>query len=114
MSQPDHPSCKAGNYSQRQNNPMPASLDLTSPTVLLYGGLTAMVAVVAILWKLVMARSAKCEADNVVMAANNLKLTEEVGEIRGQLMALCAMIRGCNVQGCVLAKSKLPEFNHND
>ena len=90
---------------------MPTNLDLTSPTVLLYGGLTAMAAVVAILWKLVMARASKCEADNVTMAAHNLKLTEEVGEIRGQLMALCAMIRGCNVQGCVLSKSKLPDMN---
>lgn len=93
---------------------MPASLDLTSPTVLLYGGLTVMTGVVLVLWKMVMARSAKCEADNIAMAANNLKLTEEVGVIKGQLMALCAMIRGCNVQGCVLSKAKLPEFNAND
>ena len=70
-----------------------------------------MTGVVVILWRIVIARSQKCEADNALMAQNNLALTKEVGIVKGQNMAIVAMIRGCSVTGCVLAKSKLPEDN---
>ena len=86
---------------------MPTSLDLTSPTVLLYGGITALAGVVVLLWKMVIARNTRCEEENKKMADKILELTEKVGTISGQHMAIVAMLRGCSVQGCVLSKSKL-------
>jgi Flp pilus assembly protein TadB len=79
-----------------------SSIDLTSPTALLFAGITTVGAVVVILWRMVIARNTRCEEENKKMAENILILTEKVGTISGQHMVLAAMIRGCSVPGCVL------------